>query len=108
MSFKEKWKHAFALAPEEAPGADGLPAVLERFAQGVVTRRLEMPAILFLEMVRPLNFLGSQLVFASALIAGLFTSEREIKDVAKALEHRDSIASLIERIEQLSHKAIGE
>ncbi|MBN2719358.1 MAG: hypothetical protein JXX14_26140 [Deltaproteobacteria bacterium] len=102
MGFKEKWQHAFALAPEVAPEADALPDILEKFAITVVKRRMETPAILFLEMVKPLNFLGSQLVFAAVPIAGVFTSADELSQVAKALEHRGVIAALVTRIEELS------
>ena len=102
MSFKEKWKHAFALEPETSPAANALPKILEKFARTVVARQLETPAILFLEMVRPLNFLGSQLVLAAVPFAGMFTCEQELKEVARALEHRGAIASLVRRIEQLS------
>ena len=102
MSFREKWKHAFALAPESMPDGGALPDILETFAQTVVRRKMETPAILFLEMVRPLNFLGSQLVFAAVPIAGVFTSAEELQQVANALAHRGAIGRVVSRIEQLS------
>ena len=104
MGFKEKWQHAFALAPEVAPEAGQLPDILERFASTVVKRRMETPTILFLEMVKPLNFLGSQLVCAAVPIAGVFTSADELNQVAKALEHRGAISALVTRIEELSSR----
>lgn len=104
MSFISKWKHAFALEPDVPVAVESLPAILEKFAQTVVARRLDTPAILFLEMVRPLNFLGSQMVFAAVPIAGLFANERELNEVARALEHRGAVGCLISRIEQLSGK----
>ena len=37
--------------------------LLEKVAMQVVKRRLTVPAILFLEMYKPLNFLGSQVTY---------------------------------------------
>lgn len=102
MSFKEKLKHAFALEPALQPHTEQLPAILEKFATAVVDRGMETPAILFLEMVRPLNFLGSQMVFAAVPIAGIFTNPSELEEMATALEHRGAIGNVVERIEQLS------
>ncbi|MBN2526145.1 MAG: hypothetical protein JXR76_07115 [Deltaproteobacteria bacterium] len=104
MSFKEKWQHAFGLAPDDEPQVDGLPEVLERFANGVVARGMETPAILFLEMVKPLNYIGSQLAYGLSPVAGVFGSAREMEEVARALEHRGAIGCVIERIEQLAQQ----
>lgn len=102
MSWKEKWKHAFSLEPDGVSPADQLPAILEKFAISVTAKKLETPAILFLEMMRPLNFIGSQFTYAVLPMAGLFADERELEEVARALEHRSAIDHLVERIEQLS------
>ncbi|MBN2343226.1 MAG: hypothetical protein JXX29_21200 [Deltaproteobacteria bacterium] len=102
MSFKEKIKHAFALTPGDVPVGESLPSILEKFAQQVVQRGLETPAIFFLEMVKPLNFLGSQMVYAAVPMVGILTDPVELDEMAKALEHRDSVMRLVERIEQLS------
>lgn len=104
MSLKEKLKNAFALEPEITLGTDELPAILEKFARKVVDKGMETPAILFLEMVLPLNFIGSQMVYAAVPIAGIFSHPQDLDDMAKALEHRGSIPKLVERIEQLSRK----
>lgn len=102
MSLKEKLKNAFGIEPDVVLETDNLPTILEKFAQKVVDKGLQTPAILFLEMVRPLNFLGSQMVFAAVPIAGIFSHPQDLDDMAKALEHRSSIPKLVERIEQLS------
>jgi hypothetical protein len=102
MSFREKWRHAFALEPALPPEPETLPDVLEKFAAQVVERRMETPAILFLEMARPLNFIGSQLIFAVTPVAGLFKTDHELNEVARALEHRGTIERVVQRIEQLS------
>lgn len=104
MSFREKWRHAFALEPALPPGRDALPDVLEKFAERVVECRVEIPAILFLEMARPLNFIGSQLIFAVTPVAGLFKTDHELNEVARALEHRGAIEKMVQRIEQLSQE----
>jgi len=57
-------RHAFALDGPLGPLTDEDRALLARLAAKVVVRRMAGPAILFLESMRPLNYIGSQaLVF---------------------------------------------
>src|SRR5438445_5243030 len=53
-------RHAFAVEPEGQPLSPEDVALLERVAATVVERGMAMPAILFLESVGPMSFLGSQ------------------------------------------------
>jgi hypothetical protein len=74
--------------------------LFDRIADRVVRLRMAMPAILFLESVRPLNFIGSQaMVFFAPLVHALFTL-REYDLIQQALEHRDAIGYLLEVIEE--------
>lgn len=80
--------------------------LLDRVAAEIVRRRLEAPAILFLELHRPLAFFSSQaLIVFAPLLAAFFTPER-IHQLAGLLQERENLDRLIERIEQ--HAATRE
>ena len=75
--------------------------ILDRVAREVTRRRLEVPAILALELHRPLTFLGSQaLVVFTPLLAPAFGVEN-LQKVSKLLEDRGNLDRLMERIEEL-------
>lgn len=76
--------------------------VIESLAKKIAGRRLEMPAVLFLEMHKPLSFVASQsLLVAMPLLAPLFGAQG-IADLSKLLAERDSLEMLIRRIEEIS------
>ncbi len=75
-------------------------AVLEKVARKVVDRRMAVPAIVFLESVKPLNFIGSQaLVFFEPIVQTLFNL-KDYDTFRQALEKRESIEILILKIEE--------
>jgi len=74
--------------------------LLEKIADRIVRYRMAMPAILFLESVRPLNYVGSQaMVFLAPIVHSLF-SAREYDEVQQALEHRETISYFVEMLEE--------
>lgn len=74
-------------------------AVLEKVAHKVVERRMAVPAIVFLESVKPLNFIGSQaLVFFEPIVQTLFNF-KDYDTFRQALEKRESIEILLLKIE---------
>jgi hypothetical protein len=76
--------------------------LLERAAQTVVRRRMEMPAVLALEMHRPLTFMSSQaLIVFTPFLAPAFGLEN-LQKLSRLLEDRGNIDRLIERIEALA------
>lgn len=82
-------------------------ALLERAAQGVVSRGLAAPALMLLESLRPLNFLGSQgLAFFEPIATAAFDPEK-YKRFRKLLEKRSAVSALIHAIERLE-KAKGD
>jgi hypothetical protein len=100
--------------------------LLDRIADQIVRRRLEMPAALFLEMHRPLRFFAGQglllfsplLVLFSPLLGAFFGLKSvdklsrfvELESVYKLsrfVEHRDSVDRLLDRIEQKKASATG-
>lgn len=74
-------------------------ALLEKAATWIVRRGLTAPAILFLEIGKPLNFLGSQLLIAfSPFIQAIFKGD-EYHKFALILEKDANVELLIELIE---------
>jgi hypothetical protein len=90
------------LPPPEQPS---LPeeemAVIEKVAKKTVEKGMTVPAILFLETVKPLNFIGSQvLVFFEPVVQSIFNFH-DYDTLRSALEKRYSIEILLQRIEAL-------
>jgi hypothetical protein len=74
-------------------------ALLERVADAVVKRGMAAPATVFLESLGPMNFLGSQaLYFLTPIVEWAFQA-KEVEQVARLLERRDTISCLIALIE---------
>ncbi len=85
--------------PEEKVLAVEEAAVVEKLAQKVVDKSMTVPAIMFLESVKPLNFIGSQaMVFFEPIVQTIFNF-REYDTFRTALEKRPSIELLIQKIE---------
>jgi hypothetical protein len=83
-------------------------ALIENLAQRVDRYRLYLPAILFLEMHKPIAFLASQsLVLGSGLLAPIF-GPQNVQQLSKLLESRENVERLIRRIEELNVTAPGE
>lgn len=82
---------------------DEKTALIEKMARAVVDRRLTTPAILFLESVKPLNFIGNQVMLALDPIIRIFVTIEDYGKVAALLEERESIEKLILRIEALEN-----
>lgn len=77
-------------------------AWLDKAAEAVVRRRLEAPAVFFLELHRPLSFLSSQaLIVAMPFLAGLVGADNVLK-VSKLLEDPRNVERLMDRIEEKS------
>lgn len=76
--------------------------VLRTIADKITKRKLETPAILFLESIKPLNFIGSQVLLFLEPYLTLFSNKREISDFRRAMGKRQGIEVLITYIEKLS------
>jgi hypothetical protein len=96
--FRSKLRGAFATAPAEPLTSADL-ALLERAADAVVQRGMATPAVLFLESVGPMNFLGSQALHFLTPILDVVFPQRDVERVACLLERRDTLARLAALIE---------
>ena len=65
----------------------------------IVNKRMTTPAILFLESVRPLNYVGSQVMVFFAPTVRIIFDLPEWDELRMILERRESIAYLLDLIE---------
>ena len=78
--------------------------MIERIAEGIVKRGMETPAILFLEMHKPLSFVASQgMIVAGPLVAPL-VGLGNLESTRKLLEDRQNVERLLCRIEELAEQ----
>ncbi len=107
----QRWRaalaHAFAVDQPAEPLAPEDVALLDAIATAVVRRGLAAPAILFLETVSPLNFLGSQALHGIAPLLDVIGSAEDAQRLAAILERRDAVAILRSRIEGAAALAGG-
>lgn len=76
-------------------------ALLEKMADKVVRLRMTVPAIMFLESMRPMNYVGSQvMVFFAPVVRGFFGLP-DWDEVRLVLERRESIRYFLDLIEKM-------
>jgi hypothetical protein len=86
-----------SVTPEEVP-EDEL-RVLDKLAERVVRWKMSVPAIIFLESVKPLNYIGSQtLVFFEPMVQTLFNF-KDYDTFRRAMERRENVELLLQKIE---------
>jgi hypothetical protein len=79
--------------------------ILTKIAQKVVLWKMSVPAVLFLESVKPLNYIGSQMMaFFEPFVQTLF-SWKDYDEFRKMMEERETIERLLRRIEELDSVA---
>jgi len=94
--------HAFSTKAEADVLTPEDLGLLERVAAAVVKRGMTAPATVFLESLGPMNFLGSQaLYFLTPIVEWAFNA-KEVEQVARLLERRDTISRLITIIDTKS------
>ncbi len=103
-----RWlKHAFAIDPPgPAEPTDEQREAVDAVCRQIVKRHLTTPCLVFLEMARPLNYLGSQALHFFAPVLSVLTSRQGHRHFAAFLEHRGSIDYLCRRIEELEADAV--
>lgn len=102
-------KHAFAIDTDDAAELpEGERRVVDRLCREVVRRDLVVPALMFLEMSRPLNYLGAQaLHFFQPMLGALVDSDAP-KHFASFLERRGAIDALCRTLEACRRDAQRE
>jgi hypothetical protein len=101
MTWRVALRHAFAV---EKPGAveptDAQRRVVERVVAEVRRRGLTTPAIVFLEMSRPLNYVSAQAMHFFQPIVAAILDTAAYDHFTEFLEHRGSIEYLVARLEE--------
>lgn len=88
---------------QDLSGSEPIPEdeerVLTKVAERVVRWKMTVPAIVFLESVKPLNYIGSQtLVFFEPIVQSIF-SFKEYDSFRRAMERRENVERLMQKIE---------
>jgi hypothetical protein len=90
-------------AEREAKQSD----LIDRLARAVVARRLEAPAVLFLELNRPLGFIFSQATCFARPFLAFFLPTADVEAAAQVLDNPSALDALLTRIGDLSVEAAG-
>jgi len=102
-----KWlKHAFAVeAPGRAEPSETQRVLIEKLCREVVRRRMTTPALLMLEMGRPLNYVSAQLLHFFQPMLTILANAAEYQAFTEFLEQRGSIDYIVTRLESLNQEA---
>ncbi len=100
-------KHAFATGPAQAELTVQQKDVVDRVCHAVVARKMTTPALAFLEMSRPLNYISSQAIHFFTPLLSAITDTKGVECFATVLERRDAVEILCTRIEEIE-KAIAD
>lgn len=95
-------RHAFTTASMSASLSGDDVKCLERVAEVIVKRGMAAPATVFLESMGPMNFLGSQALHFVIPIIDCAFDAKEVEQVARLLERRDTLPRLIAIIDAKS------
>ncbi|KAB2895710.1 MAG: hypothetical protein F9K40_15890 [Kofleriaceae bacterium] len=75
-------------------------ALLDELADGIARRRLTPAAMFFLESVKPMGYLGSQvMLFLRPIVGVVWASPTRWDQLQAILEKRGSIELLLKRLE---------
>ena len=106
MDFKAWLRHAFAIkGPESVPLTPRQNTIVDRLAAKVVEWKMAVPAVIFLESMKPLNYVGSQVLVFFAPIATTIFDATDYAELTGLLEQRGNIEILLRRIEQKEDEA---
>ncbi|HUT32088.1 MAG TPA: hypothetical protein VNE39_01295 [Planctomycetota bacterium] len=101
---RQSLRHAFSMKSPFGPLSEADRELLAQLALAIARRRMVGPAILFLESLRPLSYIGSQaMLFLRPFLTPLLNAERYDR-LAEILERREGIEALVKAIERVSEK----
>ncbi len=120
-------QHAFDTSGPDEPPIPAQLELVEKLCREVVRRRLALPALVFLEMSRPLNTLSAQALHFLAPMLSMFSGPRAAdvslpsstddapppkplaahELLAQFLERPDSVGFLCDRIEVLEKERVA-
>jgi hypothetical protein len=97
---RQQFAHAFALEPQRAQFSTEELALLDKAAGLILRRGMAAPAVLFLESLGPLSFLGSQVLHGLKPFLDVACDPLELERLAVILERRNSVDKLIALIQE--------
>jgi hypothetical protein len=107
MSFKRWFDSRTAAQKQVEPLAEREAAIMEKIANKVVEWKMTVPAILFLESVKPLNYIGAQaMVFFEPFVQALFNIA-EYDTFRGMMERRENVERLLLKIEEVDAAALA-
>ncbi len=80
-------------------------AAVDRIARFVVRFGVALPALMALESLRPLSYVGSQFMHLLTPSLAVFLTPKDWEALAALLEHREGIDVLLDRIEALEKES---
>lgn len=114
MSFGEWFKSRKAAEPLVPSDAEALAQkqaedeILRKLAAKVVEWKMTVPAILFLESVKPLNYIGAQaMVFFEPFVQTLFNL-KDYDTFRIMMEKRENVELLLLKIEEFDAEALRQ
>lgn len=75
--------------------------LIDRLAHRIAGLGMTAPAILFLEMHKPLAFLGAQFLWAAQPFLSIVWNDADLRDFAAIIEDRAGVEELIDRLESI-------
>ena len=82
--------------------------IVEKISQFIVKKRMAAPALMTIESLRPLNFIGSQLLYFLAPFAEVIFNAKEYQEFAALLEKDEYIKLMLKRIDELDEEMYRE
>ena len=76
--------------------------IIEDIAGYIHKKKLEVPAVMFLEMNKPLTLFYSSMFLVSTPVLGAFLGAERMKKLYLLMEKREKVEELIKRIEELA------
>lgn len=82
--------------------------IIEKISKFIVRRKMAAPAILAIESLRPLNFIGSQILYFLAPFAEVIFNAKEYQEFAALIEKDKYVKLLLKRIDELDEEMYAE
>jgi hypothetical protein len=105
MPLPQWLKNAFAVDHGPIDPTPEQAALVERLAREVVRRGMTVPALAFLEMSQPLNYVTAQAIHFFTPMIGAVANTDAHRQFADLLEHRGSIEYICQAIERASQQS---
>ncbi|AMV21680.1 hypothetical protein [Planctomyces sp. SH-PL14] len=105
MNWRERLRNAFAV-PErkEVELTDEVRRRIDGVCETLIQRNLAAPAVVLLEMSRPMNYVGAQALHALTPLLAAVAEPARVTELAAFFEQRGSVEYVIGRLEILQKR----